>query len=505
MVSSADYLAVAAFFGVMIGVGAFYSRRVRSSERYFGNDRTVSWWVAGIGFYMTSFSALGFVMYSALAYRFGWVAVSVCWMFAPAVALGARFLAVRWRRAALRSPIDYIATRYTPRMCSALALLGLPMQMADNAFKLLAVGAVVGVGAGFSPALAIGVCGMVVAVYAATGGLRAVLACSVVQFLVILALMLALLPLAFLRLAASAGCSGGTAGVCEGVRLFVERAPEGFFNLVNGQYTWLYLAVFFCCVGLTQSTNWSLVQRYASTRNERDARKAGYLVAVLQFVAPPLFFLPAMVARLFLPEIPATELNSVFASVCKGVLPQGCLVLMVLAMFASTMGAVSANVNAAANVVVNELYLKARRDASAGRRLAAARLATVVVALVVVVLAVALSRIQGADDLFDLTNRVFAVFLPPTAIPMVLGICSRRLSRRSGMFGLVGGAAAGFAVSFASFAWPCLRQTVVMFPATSLATLGFLWLGCRLGPDTAEERTAVNRFFNRLGGEEEVQ
>lgn len=496
-----DYLAMLAFFGVMVGVGAFYSRKVKSSDRYFGNDRAASWWMAGISFYMTSFSALGFVMYSALAYKFGWVAVSVCWMFSPAVALGARFLAVRWRRAALKSPIDYIATRYTPRMCSALALLGLPMQMADNAFKLLAVGAIVGVGAGLPPALAIGACGLVVAVYAACGGLRAVLTCSVVQFLVILVLMLALLPLSFARLAvAPGGHPGGFPAIFEGIRLFLDRAPEGFFNLVNGQYTWFYLIVFFCCVGLTQSTNWSLVQRYTSTRSERDARKAGYLVAFLQFAAPPLFFLPAMAGRLFLPEIPATGLNAVFASVCNDVLPRSCLVLMVLAMFASTMGAVSANVNAAANVIVNELYLKVRRDASAERRLAVAKAATVVVALVVIALALMLSRIQGADDLFDLTNKVFAIFLPPTAIPMIMGICSRRLSRRSGMFGLVGGTAVGFLVYFAGFAWPGLRQTVVMFPVTAFATLAFLWLGTRLRADSTEERDGIKVFFERVDG-----
>ena len=127
--------------------------------------------------------------------------------------------------------------------------------------------------------------------------------------------------------------------------------------------------------------------------------------------------------------------------------------------------------------------------------------ATVGVALAVIALAVALSRLQGANDLFDMTNRVFAVFLPPTAIPMILGICSRRLSRRSGMFGLVGGTAVGFLVFFASFAWPCLRQTVVMFPVTSFATLLCLWLGTRLRSDSAEECGAMQTFFNRVDGE----
>ena len=494
--SGLDYLAVALFFGMMLGVGFFYSRRVKTSARYFGNDRTASWWMSGISFYMNSFSALGFVMYSALAYKFGWVAVTVCWMFSPAVALGARFLAVRWRRAALESPIDYIATRYTPRMCSALALLGLPMQMADNAFKLLAVGAIVGVGAGLPPMAAIGLVGAVVALYAAFGGLRAVLTCSVFQFALILVLMLALLPLSFLKLASVSG----SAGLAEGVRLFFERAPEGFFRLVNGQYTWLYVAVFFCCVALTQSTNWALVQRYTSTRSEADARKAGYLVAVLQFVMPPIFFLPAMAGRLFLPEIPATELNTVFAGVCTAALPRSCLVLMVLAMFASTMGAVSANVNAAANVIVNELYLRARAGASHERRLTVAKASTFLVAVVVIALAAGRCVVQGSDDLFDLSNKVFAIFLPPTAIPMILGIVNRRLSRRSGMFGLVGGAAVGFAVYALSFAWPALKQTVVMFPVTSVATLLFLALGTRLRPDAASDAEARDGFFRRLEG-----
>ena len=43
--------------------------------------------------------------------------------------------------------------------------------------------------------------------------------------------------------------------------------PDGFFNFTNGQYGWIYMIVFFCCVGSTLSTNWSLVQRYYSTKS----------------------------------------------------------------------------------------------------------------------------------------------------------------------------------------------------------------------------------------------
>ena len=81
----ADYTVIATFFAVMVGVGLYYSRRSRSSDQFFGNDKTVPWWLSGVSFYMNSFSALAFVMYSALAYKFGWVPVTVSWLSVPAV------------------------------------------------------------------------------------------------------------------------------------------------------------------------------------------------------------------------------------------------------------------------------------------------------------------------------------------------------------------------------------------------------------------------------------
>ena len=74
------------------------------------------------------------------------------------------------------------------------------------------------------------------------------------------------------------------------------------------------------------------VQRYYSTKSERDAKKAGYLVAILLFVGPPLFFFPAMAARIFLPGIHDAELNGVYAVVCRNVLPAGLMGLVIAAI-----------------------------------------------------------------------------------------------------------------------------------------------------------------------------
>ena len=496
--SMLDYGVIVVFFMTMIGVGAYCARRTASSAQFFGSDKTVPWWLSGVSFYMNSFSALAFVMYSALAYKFGWVPVTVSWLSVPAVLLGALFLAVRWRRAAKGSPIDFIAERYTPAMCSTLAVLGLPMQLLDNALKLLAIGTVVGVGMGFPLFWSICLSGLIIVVYTFLGGLKATLACDFIQFLVILAVVF---TLPFLCLGRLAALDGG-ASLAHGFRVFLDRVPEGFFSFTAGKYTWVYMLVFFCCVGSTLSTNWSLVQRYYSTRSDRDAKKMAYLVAALLFLGPPLFFFPAMAARVFLPNIPESEMNGVYALLCREVLPIGMMGLVVAAMFSATMSSLAGNFNAAAAVAVNELYLRFAKSPSPRAKMVAARVATVVVGGLVVALTFVMQYAQGADDLFNLSNRIFGVLLPPVAIPMLGGLLVRRISRHAGMCGLVGGAAAGLVLFAAGARWAFLREMTWSFPLTAVATFIFLALGTALWPDGQRESSEVDAFFARLEGKE---
>lgn len=496
----ADYAVIAVFFAVMLGVGVYYSRKSKSSDQFFGNDKSIPWWLSGISFYMNSFSALAFVMYSALAYKFGWVPVTVSWLSVPAVLLGAWFLAVRWRRAAKGSPIDYIAERYTPGMCRTLAILGLPMQLLDNALKLLAIGTVVGVGMGFPLFWSICISGVIIVLYTFLGGLKATLTCDFIQFLVILAVVL---TLPFLCLERLASVDGGT-GLVHGFQVFFDKVPAGFFDFTAGKYTWVYMLVFFCCVGSTLSTNWSLVQRYYSTKSEKDAKKMAYLVAALLFVGPPIFFFPAMAARVFLPGIPETEMNGVYAVLCREVLPVGMIGMVIAAMFSATMSSLAGNFNAAAAVVTNELYLKFAKNPSASAKMVAARIATIAVGGLVVALTFVMQYAQGADDLFNLSNKVFGVFLPPIAIPMLCGVFVRGFSKRSGLCGLVGGIVVGLAI-FAVGANPSLsylREMIWIFPATAIATVAFLALGSILFRDSEQERKEVDAFMDRIGGVE---
>ena len=482
-----DYLVIAAFFAVMVGVGVYFSRKSKDSDQFFGGDKVMPWWLSGVSFYMCTFSALAFVMYSALGYKFGFLPITVSWILVPSILIGAQCFAVRWRRVATRSPLEYIETRFGNRMRQGLVWLGLPMRILDDSMKLLAIGTVVGVGLGFPIEVGIVASGVIVIFYTFLGGLKATLVADFIQFLVLFAVVLAL-PVFCLREV------GGFAN-------FVDKTPDGFFGLVAGKYTWYYMFISFVGTIINRSTSWTLVQRYYSTRSEKDAKRVGYIVAFLLFIGPPLFFFPAMAARVFMPGLDVNDpnvMNGVYALICKRVLPVGMIGMVVAAMFSATMSTLAGDYNSMSSVLTNDFYVRMLRPGSSPKeRMLAARLGTLITGTLVIVLTFVMRTAQGADDLLNLTNKMFAVFTCPIALPMLAGFVIRRLSRRAGFCGLLVGMAASL-TAFVIGGWhPELREMTVMTPISFAATVIGLFIGTFAYPDTPEDRKTVEDFFRK--------
>lgn len=481
-IAAADYAVVVSFFAVMISVGLFFGRNQKNMSQFFGGGKQIPWWLSGISFYMCSFSALAFVMYSALAYKYGWVPITISWLSVPAVFFGCTLFAARWRRAAETSPLEFIERRYGNGMRQGLMWMGLPMRILDDSFKLLAIGTVVGTGMGFPLRSAIIASGVIILSYTFMGGLWATLVADFIQFFVILVVIL-ILP--FLCLNQVGGWSG-----------FVNSVPAGFFKLTADKYNWTYMLVFWMILFLNLSTSWSMVQRYYSTRSEKDARKVGYFVSILLFIGPPLFFIPAMAARVFLPDIPEESMNEVYALICRNILPVGLLGMVIAAMFSATMSTLAGDYNAVASVLTNDFYKRMIAPNSTPRhQMVVARIMTILVGVSVIGLTFVMRSAQGANDLFDVANKVFGIFLPPIAIPILLGLVSRSVTRRGGVLGLTTGIIIGLTAFIAGAHWPWLRQMESIFSITSAATLIGLLLGSLLFRDSPAHTAELHDFF----------
>ncbi len=484
----ADYVVIAGYFVVMLGVGAYFYRRMRRMKDYFSGGNQVPWWLSGASFYMSSFSVFGFIVYSALAYKYGMVAVAVFWSYIPGTLLCAFVFSRRWRRARIDSPIEYLESRFSPAMRQVCAWHGIPVKIIDDALKLVAIGIFFSVSLGLDIHQSILWSGLIMLAYTFMGGLWAVIVTDYLQFVIMTAAVVVLFVLAMAR-----------AG---GMGAFVEHAAPGSFALVVAEYSWMYIAsmVFLYAVSMC-SVHWQLIQRFCCVPDEREARKMGVLVAVLQLVTPVIMFVPAMAARQFLGG--DIEPRQIYPELCNALLPAGLLGLMIAAMFAATMSMLSSDYNACASVLTNDVYRRLLRPAASERELVlVGRVATVAIGVVALVIAFVMVGL-GGEDLFRSMVKLFSVATAPVAIPMVLGLISRRMTALSALSGFAIGLGLGLGLfvllpdTVVALGVEMKKENLLLF-VTAAATYLTMEVVSRWRAADAAERARIKAFGRRL-------
>ena len=308
---TADYLIVAGYFLLLTLIGLYFWRKMKHVRDFFTGGNAIPWWLAGVSFYLTGFSAFTFVAYSEMAYRFGFVSVTLAWSSAAAMVIGTIFLAGRWRRAGLISPVEFLEERYSGPIRQVIAWLGIPLKVIDDGLKIYATGVFVSVGLGFDLKMSIIVSGVVMLAYTFMGGLWAVVVTDFVQFIILTLGVIVLFPIVFAQF--------------DSFGAFLASNPPGFNAPVSEPFSLVYVLAFYLLITLSYNGNWAFAQKFYSTRDERDARRAGMLAVALKIIGPPLFILPAMAARTLLPELmtPPNSPQYTYAALSLKFLPVG--------------------------------------------------------------------------------------------------------------------------------------------------------------------------------------
>ena len=426
-----DLVVIGGYFLLVIWVGLYFRKRMTALEDYFAGGHNVPWWLAGVSHYMSSFSAFSFVAYAQMAYTYGWVAVTLFWVTLPACVMGGLFFARAWRRADVITPVEFLERRFNLSVRQVFAWAGLPMKVFEDALKIFATSLFLSLAVGVSVPWSIVTCGAVTVAYTVFGGLWALVVTDYVQFLMKALAILLLLPLALWH-----------AG---GVRAAVTGLPPGFLHPTNGPYNWIYLAGFTVLITISYNGSWALAQKYYSVRSESDASKAAYVSAALNFIGAPIMILPAMIGRHFLPDLVAQHRTAdTYALLVLTLLPPGMVGIIVAALLSATMATVSADFNAIASVLTEDVYHRLVRPQATGHHLVRiGRLMTLVLGTLVVGASLWIA-FSGDQSLFQLMVVVAGVFLAPSFLPLLAALTVRRLNSTGALTGFAVGLASGF-------------------------------------------------------------
>jgi SSS family solute:Na+ symporter len=432
---TADYIVLAGYMVGIFAVGLGLSLRVKNTNDLFAAGERSPWWASGLSGFMTMFSAGTFVVWGGIAYRLGFVAVAINLMYGIAAILVGLFVAGKWKRLGLATPAQFIEQRFGKAALHFYAwsmmiyrMTGVGVALYSLAILLVALmpldeGSLLRDPATGNLSLrwAILIFGGMVVIYTMVGGLWAVLMTDVLQFIVLNLSVLFMIPLIL--------------GEVGGIRGFIAKAPDGFFQPTAGSYTWFFLAGWCAIHFFMVGAEWAFAQRYICVPTERDAKKSALLFGGLYLASPILWLLPPLAWREIHP-IPAgataAEVNALaeqaYILACRHVLPAGMVGLMVAAMFSATASMVSSQLNVFAGVLTEDFYAKLRSGATGRELLWVGRAFSLVLGTVLVGLALAVPLLGGAERvIITITSLMVAPLLAPT----IWGLFNRSIDQRA--------------------------------------------------------------------------
>lgn len=462
-----DYIVVGAYFLLMIAIGVYVMRYMRGVGDYFAGAHRIPWWIAGVSLYMQNFSAWTFSGAAGFTYSTGWFAVLYFATWSLGYLVGARLTATQWRRSRVLSPVEYTRTRFTPTTQQvsgwALALnftLTAGIQLASTCKLLLPV-------LHIDLITLILVTGVVILVYTYLGGIWAVSITDMAQFAILLSITLLVVPLAL-------GLVGGLPA------LFANIPPlqlEHTYNNFHYDMHWLVSFWIILTIGTAQGS----AQRFFSVRDERSARRVGYLCAGLFITAPLLFAVPPLVARVLWADLSVESFftqykglqqpqDLVYAAICMRVLPNGMIGMFAAAMLAATMSTLSGVYNMISAIFTRDVYKSfVRPGASDGQMLRFGKIVSGVVG--VVVMAEAVYYVNASFGIFNYMQQFFSLFNVPLSLPLACGLLFRKVSRQGALAATVIGLLVS---SYAKFllGWSIGPQVYLTTAVTLLVFVG---------------------------------
>lgn len=353
-IRTADIITVLIYLAGMLLVGFYFSSRNKTTEDYFVGGRSFSGWVIGLSMLGTIVSSATFLALPAAAYVLDWRQLSVN-LVVPFVAVLAVVVFIPFfRRGKLTSAFEYLGERYGmgPRLYGTISFI--VMQLIRMAQVLFLISLVIQFLTGAPLLWVIIGTGVFIGIYTIAGGIEAVIWTDVIQAMILFVGGI----LCFIWVAVD---------LPDGLTQIFEVGKEhNKFSL--GAMKFDLSERTFYTVAILGIINWlgiyagdqNIVQRYASARSTREARKSTIVYSAIALPMWTLFFFIGTALFVYYLSFPDSTVASLEAD---QILPYFILTeippvisgIIISAVIAAAMSTMDSGINAISTVSVVDL------------------------------------------------------------------------------------------------------------------------------------------------------
>src|SRR6058998_1107410 len=352
-----DLAIIGVYFLIVFGIGFYFSRRGRTSEEYFLAGRNIGWFFVGASLFVSNISTEHFIglsgtgASSGLAVgHFEWLACLILlilgWVFVPF-----------YLRSNVFTMPQFLERRFSRQCAVYLAGISIIAYIFTKiSVHLYAAAIVLERVVGWSPLTAAVILVVATGIYTIAGGLAAVIYTDLVQTLILIAGAVILTTIGLHRV-------GGFAGLRAGV-------PASYFHMIkpvsDPDFPWTgiffgapILGIWYWC------TDQVIVQRVLSAKDEGHAKAATIFAGFLKILPVFMLVLPGLIAVALYRDLfkfgPNGEVlngDIAYPTMIINLLPTGLVGVMIAALLAALMGAMSSVFNSASTLVTLDFYKK---------------------------------------------------------------------------------------------------------------------------------------------------
>jgi len=422
-----DWVIVAGFMCLNIGIGIFFSRKGgKNMDSFFVSGRSLKWYIAGASMIATSFAADTPLWVGSLVRQYGIHAVWQYWTPLIGCALSVVLFSRMWRRTGVLTDNEVLELRYTGKSAQTLrgisaalgALIVCPMIIGWVCKAMVTISQeALGIsgqtfdvfGYDMPAAMAVTIVIMTCAVIVSTsGGIMGAVYSDFVQFIIatIGAFVLAILsvkaagglPAMVEQLSSNSDWLGHSLNIAPQISMSVPEGgvPGGMMSIWNAIGFFLILWWGNALCGGYQA------QRVLACKNTRHASNALLMYTIVYFAVLSWPWITVALASIILiPDLGEAGHDAAYPRMLLTVLPIGLRGIMIGTLVAAFTSTVQTLFNWGSSYIVNDLYRRfVKKEATDKHYVRISRLITILVAIAGGVIAFSADSIQQLLGIF---------------------------------------------------------------------------------------------------------
>ena len=500
--SSLDWIVLAAYGAVVVGIGLAARLRQRNTEDYFLGGRRMAWWVVGVSLIATSFSSSALIGGTGFGFTTGmkWLQLQLGDLIA--IALACAVFMPFFAKLRLTTAYGYLEYRFggaARTVASALFLIQTLLRAGILVYgPALALSAILG----WDLRWAIVASGTAALLYSSAGVITAVVWTDLIQFAVVV------IGIVYVLVLVAGDVPGGMSTV------IADAQASDRLRVVDPALAWTHpftiLGAVLAYGALALSvagTNQQAVQRYLACEDLRAARKAAFLGWGMGLVAVALTLFLGVALASWMAHAPD---GAVLAGAGDEVLPRfivhripaGLAGLLVAAIFAASMSSMDSAIHAMSTATLVDFVRRFRsKPATDATDLRLARILTAVFGVLATLVALYAAAAQAR------LLETLIVWLGYVAGPLLglflLGLLTRRANEVGALVGTAIAVAFVATVVLLGLPKQWAFHPLWLTPLSTTLAVSTGWLASLLGAAPPEARLRGLTWWDRARAREE--